>query len=155
LGEEPAVPEPAAMQVVAEFPANQHYVRESKWPWWTRPATGDQHQFTLRNGRGVELKDGTAYSITVAAVRSDVREIATPVQATPQPNWINWNQMNNLMLALLFGGIVFYAISTARKREIFLRRIPGLDAVDEATGQATELGKPILYLTGAHDMRDP
>ena len=56
------------MKVVAEFPANQHYVRESKWPWWTRPATGDQHQFTLRNGRGVELKDGTAYSITVAAV---------------------------------------------------------------------------------------
>ena len=46
------VPDPAAMKVVAEFPANQHYVRESKWPWWTRPATGDQHQFTLRNGQG-------------------------------------------------------------------------------------------------------
>ena len=61
------MPDPAAMKVVAEFPANQHYVRESKWPWWTRPTTGDQHQFTLRNGKGVELKDGTAYSITVAA----------------------------------------------------------------------------------------
>ncbi|MBH0188608.1 MAG: hypothetical protein HP493_07085, partial [Nitrospira sp.] len=73
----------------------------------------------------------------------------------PQPNWMNWNQINNLLLALLFGGIVFYAISTARKREIFLRRIPGLDAVDEAIGRATELGKPILYLTGAHDMSDP
>jgi hypothetical protein len=48
---------------------------------------------------------------------------------------MNWNQMNNLVLALLFGGIVFYAISTARKREIFLRRIPGLDAVDEAAAQ--------------------
>jgi hypothetical protein len=59
------------------------------------------------------------------------------------------------LLALLFGGIVFYAIGTARKREIFLRRIPGLDAVDEAIGRATELGKPILYLTGAHDMSDP
>ena len=155
LSEGAAVADSAAMKVVAEFPANQHYVRESKWPWWTRPAAGDQHQFTLRNGRGVELKDGIVYSVTVAAVLSDDRGIAQPVQATSQPNWMNWNQINNLFLALLFGGIVFYAISTARKREIFLRRIPGLDAVDEAIGRATELGKPILYLTGAHDMSDP
>jgi len=155
LSEGTTVSDPAAMKVVAEFPANQRYVRESKWPWWTKPATGDQHQITLRNGKGVELKDGTAYLVTVARVLGDDRGIATPVQATPQPNWINWNQLNNLILALLFGDIVFYAIGTARKREIFLRRIPGLAAVDEAIGRATELGKPILYLTGAHDMHDP
>ena len=155
LSEGTTVADPATMKVVAEFSANQRYVRESKWPWWTRPATVDQHQFTLRSGRGVELKSGTPYSITVAAVLNDERSIAPPVHATPEPNWINWNQMNNLLLALLFGGIVFYAISTARKREIFLRRIPGLDAVDEAIGRATELGKPILYMTGAHDMSDP
>jgi hypothetical protein len=155
LGEGTAVPDPAAMKVVAEFPANQRYVREAKWPWWTRPAAGDQHQFALRSGKGIELKDGTSYLITVARVSGDDRAIATPVQATPQPNWMNWNQMNNLVLALLFGGIVFYAIGIARKREIFLRRIPGLAAVDEAIGRATELGKPILYLTGAHDMHDP
>ncbi len=155
LSEGITVPDPAAMNVVAEFPANQRYVRESKWPWWTKPATGDQHQFTLRNGKGVELKNGNVYSVTVAAVLNGDRAIATPVQATPEPNWINWNQMNNLLLALLFGGIVFYAIGTARKREIFLRRIPGLEAVDEAIGRATELGKPILYMTGAHDMHDP
>ncbi len=155
LSEGTTVPDPAAMKVVAEFPANQRYVGESKWPWWTKPTTGDQHQFTLKNGKGVELKNGNVYSITVAAVLNSDRVIATPVQATPEPNWINWNQMNNLLLALLFGGIVFYAISTARKREIFLRRIPGLAAVDEAIGRATELGKPILYMTGAHDMSDP
>ena len=155
LSEGATVANPAAMKVVAEFSANQRYVRESKWPWWTRPTTGDQHQFALKNGKGVELKNGNAYNVTVAAVLNGDRVMASPVQATPEPNWINWNQMNNLLLALLFGGIVFYAISTARKREIFLRRIPGLDAVDEAIGRATELGKPILYMTGAHDMSDP
>jgi hypothetical protein len=155
LSEGATAPDPAMMKVVAEFPSNQRYVRESKWPWWTRPTTGDQHQFMLKNGRGVDLKNETIYSVTVARVSGDDRAVAAPVQAMSQPNWINWNQMNNLLLALLFGGIVFYAISTARKREIFLRRIPGLDAVDEAIGRATELGKPILYLTGAHDMSDP
>jgi hypothetical protein len=59
------------------------------------------------------------------------------------------------MLALGFGALVFYTISHAKRNNIFLRRIPGLDAVDEAIGRSTELGKPILYLTGAHDMSDP
>ena len=155
LGEGTGAAEPQAMKMVAEFPTESHYVSEAKWPWWTRPADSGMHQFTLKNGRGIELKNGNTYFVTVARVSDEGREMATPVQATPEPNWINWNQMNNLLLALLFGGIVFYAISTARKREIFLRRIPGLDAVDEAIGRATELGKPILYMTGAHDMSDP
>jgi hypothetical protein len=155
LGEGTGAVEPQTMKMVAEFPTESHYVSEAKWPWWTRPADSGMHQFTLKNGRGIELKNGTTYFVTVARVSDEGRALATPVQATPEPNWINWNQINNLLLALLFGCIVFYAISTARKREIFLRRIPGLDAVDEAIGRATELGKPILYLTGAHDMSDP
>jgi hypothetical protein len=77
------------------------------------------------------------------------------LQAIPQANWFNWNQINNLILALGFGALVFYTISHAKRNDIFLRRIPGLDAVDEAIGRSTELGKPILYLTGAHDMSDP
>jgi len=154
LGESPSA-DPATMKVVAEIPANTHYVRENRWPWWTRPDRPEVHQFTVKNGKGIELKDGAVYTVTVAAVSGDDRAFAVPVAAVPAPNWINWNQMNNLLLALLFGSVVFYAIRTAKRREIFLRRIPGLDAVDEAIGRATELGKPILYLTGAHDMSDP
>ncbi|TKS60560.1 MAG: hypothetical protein EWM72_01294 [Nitrospira sp.] len=149
------ISDPSTFKVVAEFPANTRYIGESKWPWWTRPAARDQHQFTLKSGKGVELTNGTAYHVALAVVSGDLRTFTSAVQATPEPNWMNWNQINNLFLALLFGGIVFYAISVAKKREIFLRRIPGLDAVDEAIGRSTELGKPILYLTGAHDMSDP
>jgi hypothetical protein len=147
--------DPSTFKVVAEFPANTHYIRESKWPWWTRPAGRDQHQFTLKHGKGVELKDGVAYHVALAVVSGDQRTFTSAFQATPLPNWMNWNQINNLFLTLLFGAIVFYAINVAKQREIFLRRIPGLDAVDEAIGRSTELGKPILYLTGAHDMSDP
>jgi hypothetical protein len=155
FGDGTAASDPATFKVVAEFPSNTKYIRESKWPWWTRPAAREQHQFTLKHGKGVELKDGTVYQVAVAVLSGDQRTFTNVAQATSEPNWMNWNQINNLFLALLFGGIVFYAISIAKKREIFLRRIPGLDAVDEAIGRATELGKPILYLTGAHDMGDP
>ena len=149
------VTDPASMMVVAEFPADSRYAKDAKLPWWTRQGGKDQHAFTIRNGKGVGLKDGAVYSVTVAAVQNGQKAVAPVVQAVPNPNWFNWNEVNNLLLALSFGGLVFYAISQAKRREIFLRRIPGLDAVDEAIGRSTELGKPILYLTGAHDMSDP
>ena len=142
-------------KMVAEFPANSHYVRDVKWPWWTRPDRPEAHQFNLKSGKGLEFKNGTPYAVTVAVVKGAERVEALPAQAIPEPNWVNWNQMNNLLLVLLFGAVVLGSIQTAKQRDIFLRRIPGLDAVDEAIGRATELGKPILYLTGAGDMSEP
>lgn len=147
--------DPSAWKVVAEFPANTRYVREGKTAWWTRSGDPGDHIFLLKNGKGIELKAAQSYAVTVAAMNGQERFIALPIVASPEPNWMNWNQVNNLVLALMFGGIVFYAINLAKRKEIFLRRIPGLDAVDEAIGRATELGKPILYMTGAHDMNDP
>ncbi len=149
---EPNAGEP---KVIAEFASDLHYVHDSKAPWWTRPAPKDAHQFTIKSGKGVELKDGTSYAVTVAAVAEGQRAPATPVQATPEPNWFRWNKFNNLAVVVIFGFVVLGSIQAARRKEIFLRRIPGLDAVDEAIGRATELGKPILYLTGAGDMSEP
>lgn len=147
--------EPAALKVIAEFPANTRFVKEAKSAWWTRKAEKNWHQFVIRSGKGIELKDGTSYTVTVAMLKGEERVVGPLHQAMPAPDWVNWNQFNNLILALSFGGLVFYTISHAKRNEIFLRRIPGLDAVDEAIGRSTELGKPILYLTGAHDMSDP
>jgi hypothetical protein len=47
------------------------------------------------------------------------------------------------------GGIILYAIVSARGgRRLFIRRIPGLSAIDEAVGRATEMGRPMLFSTG-------
>ena len=147
--------DPSRFKVVDEFLSNTHYVRDSKWPWWTRPAGFDQHHATIKNSKAVELKSGNIYAVALAVVAGEQRIFSPVAHAVPEPNWFNWNQLNNLLLGLGFGGVVFFAIGLAKKREMFLRRIPGLDAVDEAIGRSTELGKPILYLTGAHDMNDP
>ncbi len=149
------VTDPAALKAIAEFPANTHFVKDVKGAWWTRPVERNRHQFVIKSGKGIELKDGTSYAVAVAMVNEEERAVSSVLKASPAPNWFNWNQLNNLILALGFGLLVFYTISHAKRNEIFLRRIPGLDAVDEAIGRSTELGKPILYLTGAHDMSDP
>ncbi len=155
LAGEGGLSDPSMLKVIAEFPGDSHFVREAKAPWWTRSAEPSWHQFVVRSGKELELKDGHVYAVTVAAVRGDQRAVGTILQASPTPNWFNWNQANNLLVALGFGALVFYTISHAKRNNIFLRRIAGLDAVDEAIGRSTELGKPILYLTGAHDMSDP
>jgi hypothetical protein len=50
---------------------------------------------------------------------------------------------------LIFGGMIAYFIARARKGvELFVRRIAGLEAVDEAVGRATEMGRPLLYIPG-------
>lgn len=152
---EASATDPATFTVVAEFPANSKYVKDTKTAWWTRTVDKSWHQTIIRSAKGVEVKDGTHYAVAVAAVQDDRRMFSQVLVATPSPDWFNWNQLNNLIIAISFGGLVFYTISHAKRKEIFLRRIPGLDAVDEAIGRATELGKPILYLTGAHDLHDP
>jgi hypothetical protein len=47
---------------------------------------------------------------------------------------------------------IFYNIIRAKGgKELFIRRIPGLNAVDEAVGRATELGKPVIMVPGLSD----
>ena len=44
--------------------------------------------------------------------------------------------------------------SAKEGKDLFIRRLPGLDEVDNAVGRATEMGKPILYITGLSGISD-
>jgi hypothetical protein len=45
--------------------------------------------------------------------------------------------------------VIIASIMTAQAGRLpFIRRIPGLNAIDEAVGRATEMGRPILFSTG-------
>jgi len=58
---------------------------------------------------------------------------------------------NLLHIALvgLISAIILYTILHARAgKALFIRRIPGLSAIDEAVGRATEMGRPMLFSTG-------
>jgi hypothetical protein len=53
------------------------------------------------------------------------------------------------LLELVLAGLILGFILTARGgRELFVRRIPGLAAIDEAVGRATEMGRPITFSLG-------
>ncbi|MBN2790366.1 MAG: hypothetical protein JXR69_09275 [Candidatus Delongbacteria bacterium] len=64
---------------------------------------------------------------------------------------------NVLIFTFMFFILFFYVFLTVRKKKdsIFIRRIPGLDAIDEAVGRATEMGKPIIYDSGLGGFTEP
>jgi len=58
-------------------------------------------------------------------------------------------RLNALFLTLSFCVLVLTFIARARRgKRIYVRRIAGLNAIDEAIGRATELGKKVLYVPG-------
>jgi hypothetical protein len=62
-----------------------------------------------------------------------------------------------MMLAIILavGVMIFYFTAQVRAgKEIFIRRIPGIDAIEEGIGRATEMGKPVLYVPGIDELQD-
>ncbi len=75
--------------------------------------------------------------------------------ASTKAQWFDWNKLSLLiLLALISGAILYYIFSARRGKELFIRRIGGLDSMDEAIGRATEKGKPILFVPGISDLGD-
>ncbi|MBU1319957.1 MAG: fibronectin type III domain-containing protein [candidate division Zixibacteria bacterium] len=100
--------------------------------------------------------DGVTYYYYVAAFSdagSTPSEISAGVRSSPQ--WFNSKDANTLVIGLIICLSVIYFIFHAQKgKKFFLRKIAGLEAVDEAIGRATEMGRPILFIPGIMDMDD-
>lgn len=70
-------------------------------------------------------------------------------------NWFRGERTNSMIASVLFIAIILVSISFAKSgKNIFIRRIAGLNAVDEAIGRATEVGKKVMYIPGIQSMDD-
>ncbi len=60
-----------------------------------------------------------------------------------------------LIFMLIFSAAVLLYTRWAKQgKTLFVRKIPGIDAVEEAVGRATEMGKPVLFIPGIADVED-
>jgi len=74
-------------------------------------------------------------------------------QAQTTESVFRTDRINALILILIFSSSVLLYTRWARQgRTLFLRKIPGLDAVEEAVGRATEMGRPVLYVPGIAEL---
>lgn len=97
------------------------------------------------------IEKGNAYAYIVRAVSGTEATVdseeTVPVKGTGE--WFHTRKIPLFIAMLLFSAAIIGNIYWARSgKEIFVRRIPGLEAVDEAIGRATEMGRSILYVLG-------
>lgn len=85
----------------------------------------------------------------VAADSADraLSEVFGPVHSYGQ--WFNTGRIPVMVGVLIFAILTILFVTIAKKgRELYVRPLAGIDAVDDAIGRATEMGKPILYVLG-------
>ena len=61
-------------------------------------------------------------------------------------NHANWTVA--VLEAVLVFFILYKIFSARRGKSLFIRKIPGLSAIDEAVGRAAEMGKPTMFSPG-------
>lgn len=119
----------------------------------------DIYQVSSDSGQYVRigLSPDSTYDFRLKVVGGDTAEyIASVTGFKPQENWFNKRRINVLIGIIVVGMLVgSFVLHGKRGGSFFMRPIAGLQAVDEAIGRATEMGKPILYSAGRGAMTRP
>lgn len=114
----------------------------------------------IGKGRNSFIDDGTTdgvkYRYQVVAVQDSMASVSDwSNEAISKQQWFHTERINVLFFTFIFTFLIIFYINRAKKgANLFVRKIAGLMAVDEAVGRATEMGKPILYVPGLTGISD-
>lgn len=103
------------------------------------------------------IEKGKTYAYIVQAIFEDETPMDSVQTAAvkAKAQWFHTGKIPLFIAMIIFCAAIVGNIYYAKGgKEIFVRRIPGLEAVDEAIGRATEMGRSILYTTGLGGVSD-
>ncbi|UCF69835.1 MAG: fibronectin type III domain-containing protein [candidate division WOR-3 bacterium] len=102
----------------------------------------------------ITTRDGTPYYYQVKAFDGEQHSSAAVSEAAySSAQWFHTGRISMLIATILISTFVVWFINKAKRgHELYIRPIAGLEAVDDAVGRATEMGKPIMYVPGILDM---
>jgi len=109
----------------------------------------------IKTKKGVRMKK--IFSIVAMFVLLGISTFAAVAEVEAKnPDYLLEKSRFPVLIALvLFAFVIIYFIQKARAGEhIFIRKIAGLNAIDDALGRATEMGKPVLYVPGINGIGD-
>ena len=122
------------------------------------------YELVARVGSGTDkfvvekLERDKGYFFMVVALgydRSESPPVRTIQAVAPTRQWFDGSRFWLNIITLIFCGSVIFWINHARKgKPLKVRKIAGLEAVDEAVGRATEMGRSCLFIAGIQDMND-
>ena len=110
---------------------------------------------SFKDKRSVLNKTPYYYKIAADFLDGSVLETAAASPAMASVQYFHSGRLNILLGSLLTAFLVMLFIYLAKTgMELYIRPIAGIEAVDEAIGRATEMGKPILYVSGLGSISD-
>ena len=124
------------------------------------------YRYEIRAVAAEAAPSAAAPDTSVVADTVAVAGTAAPSTPSPGPgvvsdpvrshdNWFRTERTNSFIAAVLFTALILGSIQMARSgKPLFIRRIAGLNAVDEAIGRATELGRKVIYVPGIQSVSD-
>ncbi|MBN1327210.1 MAG: hypothetical protein JW996_04610, partial [Candidatus Cloacimonetes bacterium] len=75
--------------------------------------------------------------------------------AVAKAEWFNTEKISLLIMGLIISiAISAYIYSAKQGKNLYIRKIAGLESMEESVGRATEMGRPILYIPGTLDLDD-
>lgn len=117
------------------------------------PASNGNYEFIVDR-----LEAGTPYRFRVVAVAEDGTEssaVETATVAEPSVQFLDSEKLWLLLICLYFIGAVVFFMSLAKSgKPVKVRKIAGLEAIDEAVGRATEMGRSVLFIPGIQDINE-
>jgi hypothetical protein len=116
------------------------------------PQTRDLGTTSYTDDKDLTARDSYRYRLAWID-RQDTLWSAWSEPASPALQWFNTQRTSVAVATVVFAALLVMFVMVARRGvSLFIRRIPGLEAVEEAVGRATEMGRPILYCTGLDPM---
>lgn len=99
-------------------------------------------------------KDKVLYFYKIRAISpTGTSESEPSALAFSKRQWFDFSRLSLFILSLIIGFAIFYFIEKAKSEKgLFIRKIAGLEAVDDAVGRATEMGRKIIFIPGIMDM---
>ena len=115
-------------------------------------STNFENSSSIEEGAEGFIPDNTDFYYRVDALTGDSlvfssSEVTGPVHSYGQ--WFNKGLIPVFFAVIIFTALTVLFVSAARKgKELYVRPLAGIEAVDDAIGRATEMGRPILYVFG-------
>jgi hypothetical protein len=110
---------------IGRFPAPQRQVIDRQ----VRPDEGYRYE--------LELYDDLGFLAS---------RVNTPAYVFPKANWFDRARLGECIIILLLFVVILWL--TLRRKEVYVRPIAGLTAMEEAIGRAVEMGRPVLFSAG-------
>ena len=107
-----------------------------------------------RPDEGIELKPSRKYRYRIITRSKRWHTASIPsASVAARPEYFNTQRANVFLVILVyFGSVLVYIHRVKKGKSQFIRRIAGMEAMDEALGRATEMGRPALYIPGIMDV---